>query len=243
MAYTYEYPRPSVTVDCVIFGLNASHQLQVLLIERGTEPYVGSWALPGGFVQLDESLEAAARRELAEETGLSDVFLEQLFTFGTPERDPRGRVISVAYFALVNLDQHQPKAATDASDAAWFSVDELPDLAFDHADILTMALDRLRAKVRYQPIGFELLPEQFTLSQLQKLYETVLGVPSLNKRNFRTRILQMDILREVGKQENVAHRPAVLYAFDPQKYEQALQAREPKLLKRGVDFEIGYKNK
>lgn len=238
MPYSYEYPRPAVTVDCVIFGLDASQKLQILLIQRGTEPYAGSWALPGGFVQLEESLEEAARRELEEETGLSDVFLEQLFTFGAPARDPRGRVISVAYYALVNRGEHQPQAATDASDAAWFPLEELPDLAFDHPTILEAALDRLRGKLRYQPIGFELLPEQFTLSQLQKLYETVLGVPTLNKRNFRTRILQMDILREVGKQENVAHRPAILYSFDAAKYKKALEAKEPKLLKRGVDFEI-----
>ena len=191
MAYTYEYPRPALTVDCVIFGLDESHQLKVLLIRRKNDPFAGRWALPGGFVDMDESLEAAALRELEEETGVKNVFIEQLFTFGAPERDPRGRVVSVAYFALVNLSEHPVEAASDARCVQWFAVDELPPLAFDHAKILQTAIARLRAKVRYQPIGFELLPEQFTLSQLQQLYETILGVDELNKRNFRTRILKM----------------------------------------------------
>jgi 8-oxo-dGTP diphosphatase len=238
MAYTYDYPRPSLTVDCVIFGLDESEQLKILLIRRGGEPFMGKWALPGGFVQMEESLEDAARRELREETGVENIFMEQLYTFGQPQRDPRGRVVSVAYFALVNLAEYTIQANTDADDAAWFAINEVPELAFDHAQIISTALERLRAKMRYQPVGFELLPEHFTLSQLQKLYETVLGIPSLNKRNFRTRILKMGVLREVGKQENVAHRPAMLYAFDNEKYQQALETREPDLLKRGVDFEI-----
>lgn len=238
MAYTYEYPRPSLTVDCIVFGLDESEQLKILLIRRGTEPFAGKWAVPGGFVQMEESLEAAARRELQEETGVENIFMEQLYTFGQPQRDPRGRVVSVAYYALVNLAEHTVQADTDAEDAAWFSIDKIPDLAFDHEEIVRMALGRLRAKMRYQPVGFELLPEHFTLSQLQKLYETVLGIPSLNKRNFRTRILKMGVLREVGKQTNVAHRPAILYAFDKEKYQEAFENREPDLLKRGVDFEI-----
>jgi 8-oxo-dGTP diphosphatase len=238
MAYTYEYPRPALTVDCVIFGLDESHQLKVLLIQRKNDPFAGRWALPGGFVDMDESLEAAALRELEEETGVRDVFIEQLFTFGAPERDPRGRVVSVAYYALVNLSEHPVEAASDARWVEWFPVQELPPLAFDHDKILQMATNRLRAKVRYQPIGFELLPEQFTLSQLQQLYETVLGVDELNKRNFRTRILKMGVLREVGKQENVAHRPARLYSFDKEAYEQLFRERYDDLLRRGVDFEI-----
>jgi 8-oxo-dGTP diphosphatase len=238
MSYTYEYPRPSVTVDCAIFGLDESQQLKVLLIRRKREPYANKWALPGGFVQMEESLENAARRELKEETGVENVFMEQLYTFGSLGRDPRGRVISVAYFALVNLAEHTLRADTDAEDAAWYSIDDLPELAFDHAVIMKAALDRLRAKLRYQPIGFELLPEHFTLSQLQQLYETVLGVPSLNKRNFRTRIMKMGVLREIGRQTNVAHRPAMLFSFDKEKYQELFQNREPDLLKRGVDFEI-----
>jgi 8-oxo-dGTP diphosphatase len=236
--YTYEYPRPAVTVDCIIFGLDSGSQLKVLLVQRAQDPFQGYWALPGGFVEMEEDLEIAALRELEEETGVRDVFIEQLFTFGAPGRDPRGRVISVSYYALVNLAEHPVSAGSDAHLADWFPLDALPPLAFDHHRILTVAIERLRAKVRYQPIGFELLPEQFTLSQLQALYETILGVDELNKRNFRTRILRMGVLREVGKQEGVAHRPATLYAFDKEKYEQLVRERYQDLLRRGVDFEV-----
>ncbi|MCO6476033.1 MAG: NUDIX hydrolase [Phaeodactylibacter sp.] len=238
MPYTYDYPRPALTVDCVIFGLDESHQLKVLLIQRAHPPFEGQWALPGGFVDMDEGLEAAALRELEEETGVKDVFIEQLYTFGDPGRDPRGRVVSVAYFALVNLEEHPVEASSDARRVRWFEIDGPPQLAFDHKKILQVAISRLRAKVRYQPIGFELLPEKFTLSQLQKLYETILGVEELNKRNFRTRILKMGVLKEVGKQEGVAHRPAKLYSFDKEKYEQLAKERYEDLLRRGVDFEI-----
>ncbi|GAB5553901.1 MAG: NUDIX domain-containing protein [Saprospiraceae bacterium] len=239
MPYSYEYPRPAITVDCIIFGLDASQQLKVLLIQRGTEPYLDYWAFPGGFVDMDETLEAAALRELEEETGMRDVFIEQLYTFGNPGRDPRGRVISVAYFALVNLERYPIKAASDASNAAWFEVNSMPELAFDHQQIFNTALDRLRAKVRYQPIGFELLPDRFTLTQLQQLYETILGVEErLNKRNFRKRIQDMGILKEVGIQEGVAHRPAKLYSFDKEKYQELEARRYKDLIRRGIDFEI-----
>src|SRR5512134_1003201 len=163
--YTYQYPRAALTVDCVVFGFDES-ELKVLLIERGLEPFKGRWALPGGFVRVGETLDDAARRELEEEAGLKDVFLEQLYTFGAVDRDPRERVVSVAYYALVNLSDHKVHAATDARDAAWFGVHDVPSLAFDHAGILQMALERLRAKLRYEPVGFELLPRKFTLSQL-----------------------------------------------------------------------------
>jgi 8-oxo-dGTP diphosphatase len=230
MAYTYEYPRPSVTVDCVVFGLDADADLKVMLIERGEEPFAGRWALPGGFVRMDEDLESAARRELAEETGLSRVFLEQLFTFGRVDRDPRGRVISVAYYALVNLPEHAVKASTDARSAAWFAVADLPPLAFDHEQIVETALLRLKGKVRYQPIGFELLPRKFTLSQLQKLYETVLE-RELDKRNFRKKVLSLGVLLELNEvQQDVAHRAARLYSFDEDRYR--------RLVKKGFNFEI-----
>jgi 8-oxo-dGTP diphosphatase len=238
MSYTYEYPRPALTVDCVIFGMDSSSDLKVLLIQRGHEPYKDHWALPGGFVDMEEDLENAALRELEEETGVKDVFIEQLYTFGAPGRDPRGRVVSVAYFALVNLDEHPVQASSDARNVNWFSQEKMPALAFDHQLIYETALNRLRAKVRYQPVGFELLPEQFTLSQLQKLYETILGVKELNKRNFRTRIQKMGVLNEVGIQTGVAHRPAKLYSFDKAKYEQLVKERHNDLLKRGLDFEI-----
>jgi 8-oxo-dGTP diphosphatase len=229
MAYTYEFPRPSLTVDCIIFGLDDSGKLKVLLIQRGHDPYKGQWALPGGFVDMNEPLESAALRELKEETGVSDVFIEQLYTFGTPGRDPRGRVVTVAYYALINLAEHQIGAETDAQDVKWFSIDTLPTLAFDHAEIMHMAINRLRSKVRYQPIGFELLPDEFSLTQLQQLYETILG-KLLNKRNFRAKILKMNILKEASILRGVAHRPAQLYRFDEEKYQV--------YVKQGFNFEI-----
>ncbi len=229
MAYTYEYPRPALATDCVIFGLDES-DLKVLLIERGLEPYSGQWALPGGFVHLDEDLESAARRELAEETGLSRVFLEQLYTFGAVDRDPRHRVVSVAFWGLVKLSDHAIRAATDARNAGWFSVDDTPALAFDHPRILAVASERLRSKVRYQPVGFELLPMLFTLTQLQRMYEIILS-RKLDKRNFRKKILAMQMLVETDQvQRDVAHRAARLYRFDEEQYRA--------LVEGGFDFEI-----
>ena len=229
MSYSYKYPRPALTVDCVVFATHAEG-LRVLLIRRGEEPFAGNWALPGGFVRVEETTEAAARRELEEETGLSKVFLEQLYTFGAVDRDPRERIVSVAYYALVNLRDHQVHAATDARDAAWFGVNDVPRLAFDHAEILQMALARLRGKLRYQPIGFELLPKKFTLSQLQHLYELVLE-RELDKRNFRKRVLAMDLLVETDELErDVAHRAARLYRFDERKYRRLAEA--------GFNFEL-----
>src|ERR1041385_2430319 len=160
MPHTYQYPRAALTVDCVVFGFDEG-ELKVLLIQRAGQPFKGKWALPGGFVRIDETLDQAARRELAEEAGLKNVFLEQLYTFGAIHRDPRERVVSVAYFALVKLEPNTPKAATDAADARWFGISEVPELAFDHAEILNTARTRLKGKVRYQPIGFALLPSKF----------------------------------------------------------------------------------
>jgi len=229
MSYTYEYPRAALTVDCVVFGLD-DEDLKVLLIQRDLAPFEGRWALPGGFVHVDESVADAARRELAEETGISDVFLEQLYTVGTLGRDPRERVVTVAYYALVKLSDHKVQAATDARNAAWFGVDDLPDLAFDHDEILPMALERLRGKVRYQPIGFELLPKKFALRQLQHLYEAVLDRP-LDKRNFRKKIVKMGILVDLDEIEtDVAHRAARLYSFDKKRYD--------RMTKQGFNFEI-----
>ncbi|MBM7112863.1 NUDIX hydrolase [Archangium primigenium] len=229
MSHTYEYPRPALTVDCVVFGLD-DEALKVLLIRRGVEPFQGRWALPGGFVRMDESLEDAARRELHEEAGIRPGLLEQLYTFGAPERDPRGRVVSVAYFALVKLSDHRVHAATDAREADWFPVQKTPKLAFDHAEILDTALARLKGKVRYQPVGFELLPPKFTLTQLQRLYETILE-RALDKRNFRKKLLAMDLLEELDEvEQGVSHRAARLYRFDHKKYKQ--------LEKAGFNFEL-----
>ena len=218
--YSYEYPRPALAVDCVVFGADLeAERLEILLIERDIEPFEGAWALPGGFVRMDESLEDAAARELAEEAGVKDVFLEQLYSFGTPGRDPRGRVISVAYYALVSPRDHEAIASTDARDARWYPANELPPLAFDHEEIVASAYERLRGKVRYKPIGFELLPEKFTLSQLQTLYEVILGEP-LDKRNFQRKLHKMGILRDTGElQQGVPHRAARYYSFDRTNYE------------------------
>ncbi len=227
--HCYDYPRPALTVDCVVFGLAATG-LQVLLIERNLPPFVGCWALPGGFVQMEETLEAAARRELAEETGLGAVYLEQLCTIGSLDRDPRERVVTVAYYALVNVGAEVLEARTDARRACWMNLDPGLKLAFDHGEILTIALDRLRGKLRYTPIGFELLPLKFTLTQLQQLYETVLN-RQFDKRNFRKKLLKMDLLIPLEEyQQGVQHRAAQLYSFDEARY-RSLQAS-------GFSFEL-----
>lgn len=229
MAFTYDHPHPAVTVDCAVFGLDEDG-LKALLIQRDVEPFAGRWALPGGFVRPDEGLEEAARRELREETGLERLFLEQLYTFGDPGRDPRERVITVAWYALVRLADHRVQAATDARQAAWFPVDDLPALAFDHDAILSTALTRLHGKVRWQPIGFELLPPKFTLTQLQRLYEIVLE-RELDKRNFRKKVLGLGILEELDEvEQDVAHRAARLYRFDQKAYQ--------RMVRDGFNFEI-----
>ena len=229
MSYTYNHPHPAVTVDGVVFGFDDA-DLKLLLVRRKSEPCKGAWALPGGFVEISEGLEEAARRELREETGIGELYLEQLYTFGEPKRDPRERVISVAYYALLKLSEHTVRAASDAIEVAWFPVAELPELAFDHERIVETGLKRLKAKVRYEPIGFELLPEKFTLGELQRLYETVLE-QSLDKRNFRKKILGMELLEALDEyQQDVAHRAAQFYRFKHQRYEQ--------LKKRGFNFEL-----
>ena len=206
------YERPSVTVDVVIFSL-AEGDLKVLLVKRKAKPFADVWAIPGGFVHMDESLEEAAARELEEETAVSDVYIEQLYTFGDPDRDPRTRVITVAYFALVPYDAIQHRPGDDAAETAWFSVFALPQLAFDHTEILDYAFQRLRYKLEYTSVGFELLPDVFTLSELQKAYEIILG-EQLDKRNFRRKILSADILEYTGKKKKDGEgRPAQLYQY------------------------------
>ena len=227
--YTYEYPRPAVTTDCVIFGFDEG-ELKVLLIERGIEPYLGKWALPGGFVDMDENAESCARRKLVQETGLENIYMEQLYTFSDVDRDPRYRVISIAYYALVKLSDYDAQAGTDTTNIRWFSISDIPELAFDHIRILETAKDRLKGKIKYQPIGFELLPEKFTMPDLLHLYETVLQT-KLDDRNFRKKILGYDLLIDLKEQQRGArNRAPKLYSFDKKRYEE--------LSKAGFYFEL-----
>ena len=208
--YCYSHPRPTVTTDVVVFTLR-KQRLMLLLVKRRGEPFAGSWALPGGFLEPDEDLEQCATRELEEETGLRDIYLEQLFTFGHPDRDPRGRIISITYYALVSSDRLELHAASDATDAAWFAYDALPALAFDHRDIIRLAHRRLVSKLGYSSIGFQFLPETFTLSDIQRVHETLLNT-SLDKRNFRKRILALDLVEQTGRMSRSGnHRPAREY--------------------------------
>ncbi len=208
--YQYEFPHPAVTVDVVIFTVREK-KLKLLLVKRAGEPYQGKWALPGGFVRLDEDLDAAARRELKEETGVGGVFLEQLYTFGRVDRDPRERVITVSYYALIPSDKVELRAATDAEAVGWFSLDELPPLAFDHEDIVEMAHQRLSAKLDYSTIAFQFMPEKFTLSELQEVYEIILR-QEMDKRNFRKWILALERIEETDEERRGGiHRPAKLY--------------------------------
>lgn len=207
--------KPSVTVDIVIFTIQ-NDNLEVLLIKRKASPYKDSWAIPGGFIHVGETLEEAALRELKEETGVSEVYLEQLYTFGTPERDPRKRVITVSYYALVSSEKLEPQAGSDAREVKWHCLNNLPELAFDHKEILDCALERLKQQLDYSNVSFQLLPSEFTLTELQKVYETILN-KQLDKRNFRKRILSMNILNETNKTKMEGyHRPAKLYSFKPE---------------------------
>lgn len=209
-----ELENPLVTVDVLMMSLRQK-DLQMLLIKRRFWPFEDMWAIPGGFVNTDESLEEAAKRELQEKTGVQDVYLEQLYTFGNPGRDPRARVITVVYFALLDAERLQVRVATDTDDLNWFSVYDLPPLAFDHKEIVEYALNRLRNKLDYTTIAFNLLPEQFTLRELQSVYETILH-KRLDKRNFRKKILSTGILEDTGaKKMEGTHRPARLYCFNP----------------------------
>jgi len=229
MPYTYTHPRAALTVDAVVFGFDEG-ALKILLIQRAHPPFEGRWAFPGGFVHVDETLDQAVLRELEEETGVSRIYLEQLYSFGGLDRDPRERVVSVAYYALVKLSDHRIRAATDARAARWFPVAHPPRLAFDHAEILKVARQRLRGKVRYKPVGFELLPEKFTLTEIQHLYEAVLET-ELDKRNFRRKLLAMGLLAELDEyQTGVRHRAARLHRFDRRRYQE--------LTRRGFDFEL-----
>jgi len=210
--YSYDYPPPSLAVDIVVFTIR-ENRLHVLLVRRASEPFLGSWALPGGFVHMEETLEDAASRELSEETGIQEAYLEQLYTYGEPQRDPRGRVVSVAYFALIPADAPvRGEGGSDTSQARWFPIDVLPALAFDHDEIMAYALRRLRYKLEYTAVGFELLPEEFTLTEIQQTYEIILG-EALDKRNFRRRMLASGIIEPTRTKRGGGGRPARLYRY------------------------------
>ncbi len=223
----------AITVDNVIFGFDDG-EIKILLIKRGTTPFKGKWALPGDFAHPDEDLDFASARVLKELTGLSNVYLEQVQSFGHPNRHPDGRVITVAYFSLIKISDFALQASGWASGAQWMSLKDIPELAFDHNEILDACFSKLQRRVRVQPIGFELLPPKFTLTDLQQLYHAILLPPpdkSIDKRNFRKKILAMDLLIDLNElQEGVAHRPAKLYRFDPSKYR--------KLVESGFSFEV-----
>lgn len=218
-----------LSVDAVVFGYEAGN-ISILLIKRKYEPFKGKWAIPGGFVLENEALEAAVERELLEETGVKINYLEQLYTFGNLERDPRKRVVTVAYFGLVKPNYFNLKASTDAEDAQWFSIDELPELSFDHQDILEKAINRLRVKITYEPIGFELLENKFPFSDLEKLYATLLG-RAIDRRNFRKKIMHLNVLDELDeKVSKGSGRPAKLFQFNEKRFFQ--------LKKEGIIFDI-----
>ena len=213
--YCYKYPHPAVTTDCVIFGFDGE-DLKVLLIERGIDPYKGHWAFPGGFLNPNESAENGALRELKEETGIDSAYIEQFHTYSTPDRDPRERVITIAYMALVKIQE--ARGGDDAADAKWFPISKTPNLAFDHDMILRDALERLRERIHFHPIGYDLLPEKFTMKELQTLYEAVLGV-HFDRRNFAKKMLHLDILIQLDETIwPTPKREALLYKFNLEKY-------------------------
>ena len=214
--YTYKYPRPSVTTDCVIFGYDTKEGLSVLLIKRGIEPFKDHWAFPGGFIKMDEDAETGARRELREETSLETAHIEQFGCFSEVNRDPRERVITIAYYALVK--KSDVVGGDDASEAHWFPIDNVPPLAFDHDRILRVALKTLKEKIHFMPIGFELLPSVFTMPQLQELYESILEV-KFDRRNFSNKMLKLGILTVVGERpKNAGSRIPITYKFNEDNY-------------------------
>ncbi|MBR2416814.1 MAG: NUDIX hydrolase [Bacteroidaceae bacterium] len=218
--YSYRYPRPAVTADCVIFGFDGV-DIKVLLIQRGIEPFKGKWALPGGFMNMNETVEECAKRELKEETGLTNASVEQFHSFSDVNRDPRERVVTVAHYALVRLAD--VKGGDDAASARWFSMNEIPSLAFDHDRILRMAVNRLKERICFEPIGFELLPQVFTMTELQNLYEAILEV-KFDRRNFYNKMLKLGILTEAEpRPANASRRTPSKYRFNAEKYTELKQ--------------------
>jgi len=211
------YFKAAVSVDNVVFGFDHTG-LKVLLIYRGADPYRNCWALPGDLISLDTNLSDSAEKVLQDLTGLDQIYMEQIHTFGKVDRHPYGRVFTVAYFALIKIEDYHLHPSSWAEEAAWFPIGEIPDLPFDHNEILVYAKDQLKTKIRRQPIGFELLPKHFTLTELQTLYESILET-EFDVRNFRKKILSMDFISDTGlKQTSVTHRPAKLFKYNAKKY-------------------------
>lgn len=230
MDFYGKYPKLQVAVDSIIFGFNENErELKLLILKRKFEPARGKWSLMGGFVRPEESLDEAAQRIVSKLTGLDNVYMEQLYAFGEPDRDPGGRIISVAYFSLIKINEYD-KDLVKQHDACWISLSELPELIFDHSEMVEKALRKLRIRARTQPIGFELLPEKFTIPQLQGLYEAIYQTP-FDKRNFRRKLLSMGLLEKLDeKEKETSKKGAFYYRFKKQKYEELLQ--------RGFNFEI-----
>lgn len=230
MPYYLEHEKFHVAVDSIIFGYDEEgRQLKVLLLKRNFQPSKGEWSLMGGFLKNDESVNEAAKRILQQLTGLSDVYMEQLYTFGELDRDPGARIISVAYFALIKINASDLELVKNHG-ATWIPITSVPTLIFDHSAMIARALKKLQIRARTQPIGFELLPDKFTIPQLQGLYEAIYN-KSLDKRNFRRKLLSMDLLEKLEEKEKESSRKgAWYYRFDPKKYED--------LLNRGFNFEL-----
>ena len=221
--YTYEYPHPAVTTDCVVFGFDGE-TLNLLLINRGIEPYKGCWALPGGFMKMNETAEEGALRELQEETGVKDIYIEQLQAFSTVDRDPRERVITITFLAFVRQEKYEVIAGDDAAKAQWFPISELPELAFDHKEIITVALDKLRWKMTYEPLAFRLLNKSFTITQLQTVYEVVFD-KKFDRRNFHKKMTTTGYLKPTDQLLRSNGRPSQLYTFDEKKYREVMEKR------------------
>lgn len=230
MNYYSHHPKLLVAVDSIIFGFNENeHDLKLLLLKRNFQPEEGNWSLMGGFVSADENLDDAAKRIVAQLTGLNDVYMEQLYTFGDINRDSGGRIISVAYFSLIKINEHDSKLVKEHG-ASWVSLSQLPTLIFDHNEMVQKALRKLRIRARTQPIGFELLPEKFTIPQIQRLYEAIYQFP-FDKRNFRRKLLAMELLEKLDEKEKATSRKgAFYYCFNQKKYEE--------LIERGFNFDL-----
>lgn len=230
MDFYKKYPKLQVAIDSIIFGFNENErELKLLILKRKFEPARGNWSLMGGFVKKEESLDSAAKRIVRKLTGLDNVYMEQLYAFGEPTRDPGGRIISVAYFSLIKINDYD-KNLVKQHDACWILLSEIPELIFDHSEMVEKALRKLRIRARTQPIGFELLPEKFTIPQLQSLYEAIYQTP-FDKRNFRRKLLSMELLEKLDeKEKETSKKGAYYYRFKKQKYEELLQ--------KGFNFEI-----